>query len=310
MADTSYPRDLVGYGRTPPHPRWPDGARIAVQFVINYEEGGENSILHGDRASEAFLSEIVGAAPWPGQRHMSMESIYEYGSRVGFWRLWRMFTLRDMPVTVFGVATALQRNPDAVAAMKEAGWEIASHGLKWIDYRDFSSDEERAHLREAIRDPYRGDRRAPARLVHRAHVRAHQPARGGGGRISLHRRFLRRRASLLGAWAEGPAAHRALHPRCQRHALRHTAGFQRGRPVLRLPEGQFRYALRGRRRQPEDALGRPPLPPGRAPGTGGGARPLPRPCRVPSTTCGLPDGSTSPGTGCATTGPSSSGPAR
>lgn len=151
MAETAYPRDLIGYGRNPPHPRWPNGARLCVQFVINYEEGGENSILHGDRASEAFLSEIVGAQPWPGQRHMSMESIYEYGSRAGFWRLWRLFTERELPVTVYGVATALMRNPDAVAAMKESGWEIASHGLKWIDYRDFSSDEERAHLREAIR---------------------------------------------------------------------------------------------------------------------------------------------------------------
>jgi OHCU decarboxylase len=147
----AYPRDLVGYGRNPPHPRWPGDARIAVQFVINYEEGGESNILHGDRASEAFLSEIVGAQAWPGQRHMNMESIYEYGSRAGFWRLWRMFSERDLPVTVFGVATALQRNPEAVAAMNEAAWEIASHGLKWIDYKDFSSDEERAHLHEAIR---------------------------------------------------------------------------------------------------------------------------------------------------------------
>jgi OHCU decarboxylase len=151
VADSSYPRDLVGYGRKPPHPRWPGDARIAVQFVINYEEGAENSILHGDPASEAFLSEIVGAQAWPGRRHMSMESIYEYGSRAGFWRLWRMFTKRGLPVTVFGVATALQRNPAAVAAMKEAEWEIASHGLKWIDYKDFSSDEERAHFNEAIR---------------------------------------------------------------------------------------------------------------------------------------------------------------
>lgn len=151
MPETSYPRDLVGYGRKAPHPRWPNKARICVQFVINYEEGGENSILHGDRASEAFLSEIVGAQPWPGQRHMSMESIYEYGSRAGFWRLWRLFTERNMPVTVYGVATALMRNPEAVAAMKEVDWEIASHGLKWIDYRDFTAEEERAHLKEAIR---------------------------------------------------------------------------------------------------------------------------------------------------------------
>ncbi|MDU1805155.1 MAG: polysaccharide deacetylase family protein, partial [Bradyrhizobium sp.] len=135
MSADIYPRDMVGYGRTPPHPRWPGDARIAVQFVINYEEGGENNILHGDAASEAFLSEIVGAAPWPGQRHMNMESIYEFGARAGFWRLWRMFTARKLPVTVFAIATAMARNPDAVAAMKEAGWEIASHGLKWIDYR-------------------------------------------------------------------------------------------------------------------------------------------------------------------------------
>jgi allantoinase len=151
MAENGYPRDLVGYGRTPPHPRWPGDARICVQFVVNYEEGGENNILHGDPASEAFLSEIVGAQPWPGQRHMNMESIYEFGSRAGFWRLWRMFTARKLPVTVFAIATAMARNPEAVAAMKEAGWEIASHGLKWIDYRDVSEADERAHIKEAIR---------------------------------------------------------------------------------------------------------------------------------------------------------------
>ncbi|WP_181702147.1 allantoinase PuuE [Chthonobacter albigriseus] len=149
--DASYPRDMVGYGRTPPAAAWPDGANVAVQFVLNYEEGGENNILHGDAASEAFLSEIVGAQAWPGQRHMNMESIYEYGSRAGFWRLWRLFTARNVPVTVYGVATALARNPEAVAAMKEADWEIASHGLKWIDYRDFTAEAEREHMLEAIR---------------------------------------------------------------------------------------------------------------------------------------------------------------
>ncbi len=148
---SAYPRDLRGYGRTPPDPRWPGNAAIAVQVVLNYEEGGENNILHGDAASEAFLSEIVGAQPWPGQRHMNMESIYEYGARAGFWRLWRLLTARGIPVTVYGVATALQRGPEQVAAMLEAGWEIASHGLKWIDYRDFSRAEERAHMAEAIR---------------------------------------------------------------------------------------------------------------------------------------------------------------
>ena len=151
MSDGSdYPRDMRGYGRRTPDPKWPGGAKIAVQFVINYEEGGENNILHGDAASEAFLSEVVGAAAWPGQRHMNMESIYEFGSRAGFWRLWRAFTARNMPVTVYGVATALKRNPDAVAAMLEADWEIASHGLKWIEYKDFTREAEREHFREAI----------------------------------------------------------------------------------------------------------------------------------------------------------------
>ena len=148
---TDYPRDMIGYGAKPPNPKWPDGARIAVNFVVNYEEGGENNILHGDAASEAFLSEIVGAAAWSGQRHMNMESIYEYGSRAGFWRLHRLFTKRRMPVTVFGVATALEKNPDAVQAMKDADWEIASHGLKWIEYKDFTAQDEAAHIAMAIR---------------------------------------------------------------------------------------------------------------------------------------------------------------
>lgn len=147
----TYPRDLHGYGRNPPHAAWPGGARICLQFVLNYEEGGENNILHGDKASEAFLSEIVGAEPWPGQRHMNMESIYEYGSRAGFWRLYRMFGDRGIPLTVFAVAQALERNPEPIAAMQEVGWELASHGLKWIDYRHFSHADERAHVLEAIR---------------------------------------------------------------------------------------------------------------------------------------------------------------
>ena len=148
---TDYPRDMIGYGARPPRADWPEGARIALNFVINYEEGGENCILHGDAASEAFLSEIVGAEPWIGQRHMNMESIYEFGSRAGFWRLHRLFTERALPVTVFGVATALERNPEAVAAMRAAGWEIASHGLKWVDYRDVPESVERDHIRQAIR---------------------------------------------------------------------------------------------------------------------------------------------------------------
>ena len=149
MSET-YPRDMRGYGRNPPHPEWPDDARVAVQFVINYEEGAENCILHGDPASESFLSEIVGARPLPGDRNMNMESIYEYGSRAGYWRLHRIFTSRDVPVTVYGVAMALERNPEAVAAMNEAGWEIASHGYRWIDYQGVDIDTEREHMRNAI----------------------------------------------------------------------------------------------------------------------------------------------------------------
>ncbi|MBR1155548.1 allantoinase PuuE [Bradyrhizobium sp. JYMT SZCCT0428] len=151
MTEPGYPRDLRGYGRNPPDPRWPGNARLAVQFVVNFEEGGENNILHGDRASEAFLSDVLGAQPWPGKRHANIESMFEYGSRAGFWRLWRMFTERRMPATVFGVATALKRNPEVVVAMKEAGWDIASHSLKWIEHKDMSEAEERAEIAEAIR---------------------------------------------------------------------------------------------------------------------------------------------------------------
>lgn len=146
---TRYPRDMIGYGANPPDAQWPGGAKIAVQIVMNYEEGGENCILHGDATSEAFLSETVGAKAWPDQRNWNMESVYEYGARAGFWRLHRL--LRDLPITVYGVASALARSPDQVAAMKSAGWEIASHGLKWIDYKDADPQSERADMAEAIR---------------------------------------------------------------------------------------------------------------------------------------------------------------
>ena len=143
-----YPRDMIGYGANPPDPKWPNSAKIAIQIVLNYEEGGENNILHGDAASEAFLSEITGAQPSPGQRHWNMESIYEYGARAGFWRLHRL--LKDLPITVYGVATALARSPQQVAAMKAADWEIASHGLKWIEYKDMDPKEEAEHIAEAL----------------------------------------------------------------------------------------------------------------------------------------------------------------
>ena len=146
----NYPRNMLGYGQKPPHPEWPGKSRIAVQFVINYEEGGENCILHGDPGSETFLSEIIGAPPFAGARHMSMESIYEYGSRAGFWRLHRLFTSRNIPVTIFGVAMALERNLAAVEAMLQADWEIASHGYRWIDYKNIPEDIEREHMAKAI----------------------------------------------------------------------------------------------------------------------------------------------------------------
>ncbi len=146
-----YPRDLRGYGPQMPDPQWPGGARIAVQFVLNYEEGGENCLLHGDAASEAFLSDIPGATPWPGQRHWNMESIYDYGARAGFWRLHRLFTGMGIPLTIYGVASALARSPEQVAAMQAADWEIASHGLKWIEHKDMPEAEERAAIAEAVR---------------------------------------------------------------------------------------------------------------------------------------------------------------
>jgi putative urate catabolism protein len=144
-----YPRDLVGYGRTVPHAEWPADARIAVQFVLNYEEGGEGSVLHGDAGSEQFLSEIVGAASYPA-RHMSMESIYEYGSRAGVWRLLREFERRSLPLTVFGVAMALERNPEATAAFVELGHEVASHGWRWIHYQNVDPATEALHMRRAV----------------------------------------------------------------------------------------------------------------------------------------------------------------
>ena len=149
-ATPSYPRDLVGYAGKPPLVKWPHKARLAVQFVLNYEEGSENSILHGDQASESFLSEIVSAQPISNMRHVSMESLYDYGSRAGFWRLHKLFTERQIPITVFAVAMAMERNPDAVEAMIKAGWEIASHGYRWINYQHIPEDVEKEHMSKAI----------------------------------------------------------------------------------------------------------------------------------------------------------------
>ncbi|HYH38218.1 MAG TPA: allantoinase PuuE [Azospirillum sp.] len=150
MSGSGYPRDLIGYGPNPPKADWPGGARLAVQCVLNYEEGGENNILHGDAASEAFLSEMVAAQPLPGRRSMPMESLYEYGSRVGVWRILKLFERKGIPLTVFAVAMAAERHPDVIRAMVDAGHEIASHGWRWINYQDMDEAEEREHLHRAM----------------------------------------------------------------------------------------------------------------------------------------------------------------
>jgi putative urate catabolism protein len=237
----SYPRDLVGYGRTPPHAKWPGDARIAVQFVVNYEEGGENNILHGDPMSEAFLSEVLGATNWPGKRHMNMESVYEYGARAGFWRLWRLFTERQVPVTVYGVATALMRSPEQVAAMKEADWEIASHGLKWIDYRDFSREDEEKHVAEAIR-------------IH-AEATGSRPLGWYTGRTSMHSRDIIKAeggflydsdtyADDLPYWESGPAGpHLVIPYTLETNDMRfaNAPGFTEGEQFFTYMKDTFDY---------------------------------------------------------------------
>jgi len=145
----SYPRDLIGYGAKGKIIEWPNRAKLAVQFVLNYEEGGENCTLHGDKESEIFLSEIIGALPVKG-RHMNMESFYEYGSRIGFWRLHKLFEELNIPVTIFGVAMALERNPEVCAAIKSGNYEIASHGWRWINYQNIKKAEEKKHMHKAI----------------------------------------------------------------------------------------------------------------------------------------------------------------
>lgn len=149
MTNNNYPRDLIGYGKNPPNANWPGGARVALQFVLNYEEGGENCVLHGDAGSEQFLSEIIGAAAYPA-RHMSMEGIYEYGSRAGVWRILREFEKRGLPLTIFGVSMALQRHPDVTQAFVDLGHEIACHGWRWIHYQNIDEATEREHMRIGV----------------------------------------------------------------------------------------------------------------------------------------------------------------
>ena len=146
----NYPRNMAGYGQNSIHPNWPNKARVAVQFVLNYEEGGENSILHGDKASEAFLSEIVGAKPYEGVRHMSMESIYEYGSRAGVWRILRLFKEFDVPITIFAVALAIARNRELADYLVDKNYDICAHGFRWIDYQYVDEKTEREHIKDCI----------------------------------------------------------------------------------------------------------------------------------------------------------------
>ena len=219
-------RDMAGYGDRPPDPKWPDGARVAVQFVINYEEGGERCVLHGDDSSEAFLTDIAGSTALRGRRNPNVESTYEYGSRAGFWRLHRLFTARSVPVTVYGVATALERNPDAVRAMLDAGWEIASHGLRWIDYQDVGEAEEREHLRRAVEIHTRLTGSRPLGWYTGRTSTEHAPARRRGRRLSLRLRLIRGRPSVLGSRLRPAASRHTVCARHQRHALRHPSQFR------------------------------------------------------------------------------------
>ena len=188
--DDPYPRDLIGYGRSPPDPEWPGGARLAVQFVVNYEEGGENTVLNGDAHSETFLSETPGGAPVIGARNINSETMYEYGSRVGIWRLMRLFAERGIHFTCYAVGLAIEKHPEAAIAMHEAGHEMATHGWRWIDYQHVDENTEREHMRLAIAAHERILGRAPARLVWRAGEPGHQAAGGRGRRLPLRRRRL------------------------------------------------------------------------------------------------------------------------
>ena len=254
--DRRYPRDLRGHGRHPPHAHWPGRARVAVQFVLNYEEGGENSVLHGDAGSETFLSEMASPPAYP-DRHLSMESIYEYGSRVGVWRILREFEKRGLPLTVFGVGMALQRCPEVTAAFVELGHEIACHGWRWINYQQRRrGDRTRAHAARR--------RGASQRLTGSA------PLGWYTGRDSPNtRRLVVEHGGFeydsdyygddLPFWLQvrkirrqpGAAPGRAVHARHQRHAFRAAAGLQPRRPVLPVPARRLRRAVCRRRRAPD-----------------------------------------------------------
>jgi putative urate catabolism protein len=276
-----YPRDFRGHGPNPPDARWPGGAKIAVSIVLNYEEGGENNLLHGDAQSEAFLSDIAGAAPWPGQRHWNMESIYDYGARAGFWRLHRLFTGMDIPVTIYGVTSALARNPEQVAAMKAAGWEIASHGLKWVDHRDMPEAEEAAQIAESFR-------------LHEEVVG--EPPQGWyTGRCSMNTVRLTAETRKLAwisdtydddlpYWREyGDHDQLVIPYTLEANDMRFATapGYITGEQFFQYLKDSFDTLYAEGEAGGQDVLHRPPLPPDRSPRQDRGAEALPRLCEIP-----------------------------
>ena len=250
-------RDLVGYGATPPDPRWPDGARVALSFVLNYEEGGENTPLEGDPASEAFLHEVVGAPPTEGRRNLNTESMFEFGSRAGFWRVHRIFTAHGLPLTVFAVGQALERNPAAARAMIDAGWEVASHGWRWIDYGEMPEDEERAHMRRSIEAIERVCGVRPVGWYTGRGSEATRTARRRGGWLSLRLRRVRGRAPLLDGRRRARAPRHPVLARRERLQVPAPERVRHGRRLRGVPDRLARAAAsRGR----PDAVGRVALP--------------------------------------------------
>jgi allantoinase len=246
---SNYPRDLVGYGRKVPHAQWPNQAKIAVQFVLNYEEGGENNVLHGDAASETFLSELITAQPFP-DRHMTIESMYEYGSRVGSWRILREFEKRGLPLTIFGVSMALERHPELTQAFIDLGHEIACHGWRWIHYQNLPEATEREHM-------------AVGTEIIRKLTGGQWPQGWYTGRDSPNtRRLLADQGGFsydsdyygddLPFWLPTTKSDGTVEPRLvipllaghQRHALRASTGLQHRRAFPAIPEGQLRRAVR------------------------------------------------------------------
>ncbi len=268
--ESKYPRDLIGYGRHPVQPNWPGKARIAVQFVLNYEEGGENCVLHGDPASEQFLSEIVGAAAYPS-RHMSMESIYEYGSRAGVWRILREFEKRGLPLTVFGVGMAIERHPDLGRAFVELGHEIACHGYRWIHYQDMSPEKEAEHMRLGMEAIERVTGARPLGwYTGRDSPNTHRLVAEHGGFLYDSDYY----GDDLPFWMDVEVSGGAKVPQLivpytlDTNDMRFATpqGFNTARPFLHLPARRIRRALRRRQRSAEDAVYRHALPVARTPG--------------------------------------------